>query len=55
MNKRNWTIGIVVTSLSLLLALGTAMAEGPPIKIGAMFICSGKVGGYGKHGTQAIQ
>jgi branched-chain amino acid transport system substrate-binding protein len=55
MNKKRWTIGIVVISLSLLFAFGTAMAEGPPIKIGAMFICSGKVGGYGKHGTQAIE
>ena len=54
MNKKRWTIGIVIISLSLLFAVGTAMADGPPIKIGAMFICSGKLGGYGVHGKQAI-
>jgi len=55
MKKKRFTIGMIMAILSLLLALDSAMAEVPPIKIGAMFICSGKVGGYGKHGRQAIE
>jgi len=55
MNKKRWLTGVAVVSLSLVFALGSAFAEGPPIKLGAMFISSGKVGGYGKHGRQAIQ
>ena len=55
MNKKRWLTGLAVVSLNLVFALGSAFAEGPPIKLGAMFISSGKVGGYGKHGRQAIQ
>jgi branched-chain amino acid transport system substrate-binding protein len=55
MSKGKWSIGISVVLLCLVFSLGTALAEAPPIKIGAMFICSGKVGGYGKHARQAIQ
>lgn len=55
MNKKRWTIGIAIVSLNLIFALGSALADAQPIKIGAMFISSGKVGGYGKHGRQAIQ
>jgi len=32
-----------------------ALAENGVIKIGAMFISSGKMDGYGIHGNQAIQ
>jgi len=35
--------------------LSPAVSFSEPIKIGAMFISSGKMGGYGKHGGQAIQ
>ncbi|MFZ0134692.1 MAG: ABC transporter substrate-binding protein [Desulfobacterales bacterium] len=35
--------------------LSPSVSFGEPIKIGAMFISSGKMGGYGKHGRQAIQ
>ncbi len=55
MNKKRWLTGFAVVSLNLVFALGNAFAEMPPIKLGAMFISSGKVGGYGKHGRQAIQ
>ncbi len=47
--------GALLAGLILLLAAGTALAGGGPIKIGAMFISSGKVGGYGIHGCQAIK
>ena len=55
MNKKRWLTGFAVVSLSLVFSVCNAFAEGPPIKLGAMFISSGKVGGYGKHGRQAIQ
>ena len=47
--------GMLLAGLVLLWAAGSALAAGAPIKIGAMFISSGKVGGYGVHGCQAIQ
>ena len=55
MNKKRWIVGIAIVSLNLVFALGSALADAQPIKIGAMFISSGKVGGYGKHGRQAIE
>ena len=39
----------------LLLVLGPAWAAEKPIKIGVVFIMSGPMGGYGKHGRQAVQ
>ncbi|MGZ3514534.1 MAG: ABC transporter substrate-binding protein [Thermodesulfobacteriota bacterium] len=46
-------IGIVI---SLALVSGAALAaQEKPIKLGVVFIMSGKMGGYGKHGMQAIQ
>ncbi|HVP80003.1 MAG TPA: ABC transporter substrate-binding protein [Thermodesulfobacteriota bacterium] len=47
-------IGILFISLGWVLATGTA-GEKKPIKLGVVFIMSGQMGGYGKHGTQAIQ
>ena len=55
MNKKRWTMGSCIIFLSLLFAVGTVVAGPSPIKIGALFICSGKVGGYGKHAEQAIK
>jgi branched-chain amino acid transport system substrate-binding protein len=54
--RRRWIIVVGVLLVSLVLALGTGWAaEKKPIKLGVVFIMSGKMGGYGKHGTQAIQ
>ena len=44
-----------VLAISLTFLLTPAIALSEPIKIGAMFISSGKMGGYGKHARQAIQ
>ena len=44
---------VLVMALTFLLSPAVSFSE--PIKIGAMFISSGKMGGYGKHGGQAIQ
>jgi len=58
MVNRKWKMGIVLCFLSIVLVHGQALsAEGPakPIKIGVLFIMSGPMGGYGKHGSQAVQ
>jgi len=46
-----WVLLLLIT---LYLPIGAAAKE-PPIKIGVMFIASGPMGGYGKHGFQAVQ
>jgi branched-chain amino acid transport system substrate-binding protein len=54
--RSRWIIVVGVLLVSLVLALGTGWAaEKRPIKLGVVFIMSGKMGGYGKHGMQAIQ
>ncbi|WP_161626633.1 ABC transporter substrate-binding protein [Desulfatiglans anilini] len=50
-----WCLAIGVLVASVTLFCGGAAAEEKPVKLGAMFISSGKMGGYGKHGAQAIQ
>jgi len=52
---KNWMVGIVSLVLAIFLATSPTMATDKPIKLGAMFISSGKVGGYGKHADQAIR
>ena len=47
------SVCVLVFALTFLLSPTVSFSE--PIKIGAMFISSGKMGGYGKHGRQAIQ
>ena len=46
-------VGVLVIAVMFLSSPAVSSSE--PIKIGAMFISSGKMGGYGKHGGQAIQ
>ena len=46
-------MGVLVVGLAFFLSSAAFSAES--IKIGAMFISSGKMGGYGKHASQAIQ
>jgi len=46
---------IAVVCLGLILSWGPVSAAEKPIKLGVVFIMSGPMGGYGKHGTQAIQ
>jgi branched-chain amino acid transport system substrate-binding protein len=50
---RKKMMGVLVVGMVLL--FGPAAFSAEPIKIGAMFISSGKMGGYGKHARQAIQ
>jgi branched-chain amino acid transport system substrate-binding protein len=51
--KRVKCTGVLIIALTFILSPAASFSE--PIKIGAMFISSGKMGGYGKHGRQAIQ
>ena len=46
---------VYVLVIVLMFLSSPAVSFSEPIKIGAMFISSGKMGGYGKHGGQAIQ
>ena len=46
---------VCVLVIVLMFLSSPAVSFSEPIKIGAMFISSGKMGGYGKHGGQAIQ
>jgi len=55
MSGKKWAIGITLFCMILVLALGTAFAAEKPIKIGVLFVMSGPMGGYGKHGNQAVQ
>lgn len=41
--------------LVLLRSFGVVSAQEAPVKIGVMFVMSGPMGGYGKHGSQAVQ
>ena len=54
--RRKWIIAVAVLFIGLVLVpeIGRT-AENSPIKLGVVFIMSGPMGGYGKHGTQAIQ
>ena len=55
MKKGRWMLGMALGCLGLILVLGPALAAEKPIKIGVVFIMSGPMGGYGKHGRQAVQ
>lgn len=55
MKKSRWMLGMALGCLGLILVLGPALAAEKPIKIGVVFIMSGPMGGYGKHGRQAVQ
>jgi branched-chain amino acid transport system substrate-binding protein len=52
--KRRMTVIVSLVAV-MVWAAGPAAAAEEPIKLGAMFIASGPVGGYGKHADQAIR
>jgi len=52
---KKWMVSITLLATVFALAMSPAMATEKPIKLGAMFISSGIVGGYGKHADQAIR
>jgi branched-chain amino acid transport system substrate-binding protein len=55
MTKRSWILGMALGCLGLILVVGSALAAEKPIRLGVLFIMSGPMGGYGKHGSQAVQ
>jgi branched-chain amino acid transport system substrate-binding protein len=48
-------VGLIVAFVYFGLVFSPVCAEEQPIKLGVMFVMSGKMGGYGKHGMQAVQ
>jgi branched-chain amino acid transport system substrate-binding protein len=55
MTKKRWLLGIASGCLGLLLIMGPVLAAEKPIRLGVLFVMSGPMGGYGKHGSQAVQ
>jgi len=55
MGKKGWILAAIALCLALLCVSEAMSAPDGPIKLGALFISSGKMGGYGKHGGQSIQ
>lgn len=60
MVRKKLLVTCVLIFVGLLLVSGTSFAaekaaKAKPIKIGVLFISSGPMGGYGKHGNQAVQ
>jgi branched-chain amino acid transport system substrate-binding protein len=55
MTSRKFALVLGALGLILSLMFCPAPSIAQPIKIGAMFVASGPMGGYGKHGGQAIQ
>jgi branched-chain amino acid transport system substrate-binding protein len=55
MSYRKSALAIWVSGLIAALMMFPLSSNAQPIKIGAMFVASGPMGGYGKHGGQAIQ
>ena len=53
--RKNIFIGSVAMCAVLALLVGPLCAQEKPIKLGVMFVSSGPMGGYGKHGFQAVQ
>ncbi|NWF91733.1 MAG: ABC transporter substrate-binding protein [Syntrophaceae bacterium] len=55
MKKKRLIGGLCVLWISSVLFLLPALAQEKPVKLGVLFIMSGPMGGYGKHGMQAVQ
>ncbi len=55
MKGKRWMVGMIVYCLGLALISGEALAQDQSIRIGVLFVMSGPMGGYGKHGKQAVE
>ena len=53
MKGKRWLTLVLFVVMAVL--AGTGYAEEKPIKLGVMFVMSGPMGGYGKHGLQSVQ
>lgn len=60
MKKKRVFVSCILFVVGLMMVCGTAIAaekvvKAKPVKIGVLFIASGPMGGYGKHGFQSVQ
>jgi len=55
MVNKKWIIGTGMLFLSLVIGFSSVLGQEKPIRLGVMFIMSGPMGGYGKHGMQGVQ
>ncbi len=55
MGKKIWIVVMTVLCISFVLGFNPVSAAEKPVKLGVVFIMSGPMGGYGKHGTQAVK
>ena len=55
MFKGEWIRVLGLICMTLVFLTGSAFSADKPIKLGVMFVMSGKMGGYGKHGSQAVR
>jgi branched-chain amino acid transport system substrate-binding protein len=55
MGKSRCLAALILICVGLVLVSGETQAQQRPIKIGVMFVMSGPMAGYGKHGMQAVQ
>ena len=55
MAKKGWLTAGLVLCISLVFGFTAAYGQEKPIKIGVLFVMSGPMGGYGKHGVNAVQ
>lgn len=55
MVKMRIVMGLFILWLGFGLFLFPVLAQEKPIKLGVLFVMSGPMGGYGKHGMQAVQ
>jgi branched-chain amino acid transport system substrate-binding protein len=60
MKKKRVFVLCILFVVGLMMVCGTAIAaekvaKAKPVKIGVLFIASGPMGGYGKHGFQSVQ
>ena len=53
MKGKRWLTLILFVGMAVL--AGTGYAQELPVKLGVLFVMSGPMGGYGKHGLQSVQ
>ncbi len=53
MKGKRWLTLVLFVGISML--AGAGYAQERPIKLGVLFVMSGPMGGYGKHGLQSVQ
>ena len=55
MERKRWFVVGLALFIGISCIVATGYAQDKPIKLGVLFVMSGPMGGYGKHGVQAVQ